>query len=193
MGSKEASKSKEELQENSSTAFVNCLYLQSRIKFSASRHSRNKAIAEKQTSKFKASQSVGFAAAVSPRRHSTPLHTLQTCKQSTQVTVQYLHTLYSSANRPIRLVGRVLFRVAYQVWKNEVCKSKISVLGLKSITIIDLNLVPFAIPLQLKTGPVERRSLGVLVGEVVSDPCTCLLYTSPSPRDATLSRMPSSA
>ena len=24
-------------------------------------------------------------------------------------------------------------------------------------------------------------------------PCTCLLYTSPSPRDATLSRMPSSA
>ena len=65
-----------------------------------------------------------------------------------------------------------LFRVAYRVWKNEVCKSKISVLGLKSITIIDLNLVPFAIPLQLKTGPVERRSLGVLVGEVVSDLCT---------------------
>ena len=108
MGSNEASKSKEELQENSSTAFVNCLYLQSRIKFSASRHSRNKAIAEKQTSKFKASQSVGFAAAVSPHAHNTPLHTLQTCKQSTQVTVQYLHTLYSSANRPIRLVGRVL-------------------------------------------------------------------------------------
>ena len=25
------------------------------------------------------------------------------------------------------------------------------------------------------------------------DHCTCLLYTSPSPRDATLSRMPSSA
>ena len=60
-----------------------------------------------------------------------------------------------------------VFRVAYQVWKKEVCKSKISVLGLKCITIIDLNLVPFAIPLQLPTGPVERRSLGVLVGEVV--------------------------
>ena len=27
----------------------------------------------------------------------------------------------------------------------------------------------------------------------VHDPYTCLLYTSPSPRDATLSRMPSSA
>ena len=26
-----------------------------------------------------------------------------------------------------------------------------------------------------------------------ASPCTCLLYTSPSPRDATLSRMPSSA
>ena len=29
--------------------------------------------------------------------------------------------------------------------------------------------------------------------EVINDYCTCLLYTSPSPRDATLSRMPSSA
>ena len=56
--------------------------------------------------------------------------------------------------------------------KREVCKSKISVLLKMTITIVDLNLVPFAIPLQLKTGPVERRSLGVLVGEVVSDPCT---------------------
>ena len=28
---------------------------------------------------------------------------------------------------------------------------------------------------------------------VVSDPKTCLLYTSPSPRDGLLSRMPSSA
>ena len=27
----------------------------------------------------------------------------------------------------------------------------------------------------------------------LADQCTCLLYTSPSPRDATLSRMPSSA
>ena len=51
--------------------------------------------------------------------------------------------------------------------KREVCKSKISVLLKMTITIVDLNLVPFAIPLQLKTGPVERRSLGVLVGEVV--------------------------
>ena len=35
-----------------------------------------------------------------------------------------------------------------------------------------------------------------IIGEVLSetdDTITCLLYTSPSPRDATLSRMPSSA
>ena len=30
-------------------------------------------------------------------------------------------------------------------------------------------------------------------GEYVPGPCTCLLYTSPSPRDRSLSRMPSSA
>ena len=30
-------------------------------------------------------------------------------------------------------------------------------------------------------------------GVIVSDEMICLLYTSPSPRDATLSRMPSSA
>ena len=32
-----------------------------------------------------------------------------------------------------------------------------------------------------------------LIGTVVTGIITCLLYTSPSPRDATLSRMPSSA
>jgi len=49
-----------------------------------------------------------------------------------------------------------------------------------TITIIDLDIVPFAIPLQLKVGPVERRNLGVLVGDVVADLCTreflCKLY-----------------
>ena len=33
----------------------------------------------------------------------------------------------------------------------------------------------------------------LLVGALDHDPTSCLLYTSPSPRDATLSRMPSSA
>ena len=34
---------------------------------------------------------------------------------------------------------------------------------------------------------------GVVLTVLVGEGCTCLLYTSPSPRDATLSRMPSSA
>ena len=32
-----------------------------------------------------------------------------------------------------------------------------------------------------------------VIDEIISEPIGCLLYTSPSPRDATLSRMPSSA
>ena len=35
--------------------------------------------------------------------------------------------------------------------------------------------------------------LGCTVGGIHGTDMTCLLYTSPSPRDATLSRMPSSA
>ena len=60
-----------------------------------------------------------------------------------------------------------LFWVAYQVWKKEVFKSKISVLSLNCITMLDLNLEPFAILLQLATGPVEGRSLGQPFGDVV--------------------------
>ena len=41
--------------------------------------------------------------------------------------------------------------------------------------------------------PVVIGFEGVGVVEGVGDGVTCLLYTSPSPRDATLSRMPSSA
>ena len=40
---------------------------------------------------------------------------------------------------------------------------------------------------------VASNDTDVSVGEVITYTYTCLLYTSPSPRDATLSRMPSSA
>ena len=40
-------------------------------------------------------------------------------------------------------------------------------------------------------GPDQR--LGLLLGTGFLGSLSCLLYTSPSPRDATLSRMPSSA
>ena len=41
----------------------------------------------------------------------------------------------------------------------------------------------------------QNRGLGALerIAFAVDQPVDCLLYTSPSPRDATLSRMPSSA
>ena len=42
-----------------------------------------------------------------------------------------------------------------------------------------------AAQLGLKTAIIDQDKLGGV--------CFCLLYTSPSPRDATLSRMPSSA
>ena len=48
--------------------------------------------------------------------------------------------------------------------------------------------------LQEFDGMVEDlRSRGVQVMVVEDDPTTCLLYTSPSPRDYAASRMPSSA
>ena len=40
---------------------------------------------------------------------------------------------------------------------------------------------------------VVNTGLCMITGEVTSNAQVCLLYTSPSPRDATLSRMPSSA
>ena len=45
----------------------------------------------------------------------------------------------------------------------------------------------------LKFGQFEAKDFGVLFDKTKELPWGCLLYTSPSPRDATLSRMPSSA
>ena len=39
----------------------------------------------------------------------------------------------------------------------------------------------------------EKALIALAVAHAVQCPYCCLLYTSPSPRDATLSRMPSSA
>ena len=40
---------------------------------------------------------------------------------------------------------------------------------------------------------VSKLSHAGIFAMAVDQMCSCLLYTSPSPRDATLSRMPSSA
>ena len=63
-------------------------------------------------------------------------------------------------------------------------------LGLPLVAVVDTNcdpdLVDYVIP-----GNDDAIRSGELMSRVISD--ACLLYTSPSPRDATLSRMPSSA
>ena len=51
--------------------------------------------------------------------------------------------------------------------------------------------LPFTFSLPPVTGILLL--LGVYKGGIYGGSITCLLYTSPSPRDATLSRMPSSA
>ena len=43
------------------------------------------------------------------------------------------------------------------------------------------------------SSPVDCANIPVVANITITDNCDCLLYTSPSPRDATLSRMPSSA
>ena len=56
----------------------------------------------------------------------------------------------------------------------------------KRLGVASVCVKPYAIPLAVE----ELKGSDVAVGTVIG---FCLLYTSPSPRDATLSRMPSSA
>ena len=76
--------------------------------------------------------------------------------------------------------------------------------GVEALSVLDFNLLIEKIKTEIKTRPVTglRQALHfVLPGESCSFagklpkviPAACLLYTSPSPRDRTRSRMPSSA
>ena len=61
-------------------------------------------------------------------------------------------------------------------------------------------IVPGLIMLTVLTQSISNASFGIYfpkfmgtINEILSAPLSCLLYTSPSPRDGLLSRMPSSA
>ena len=47
--------------------------------------------------------------------------------------------------------------------------------------------------LQMARNPMAASLLQLAALQMARNPMTCLLYTSPSPRDGLLSRMPSSA
>ena len=92
-----------------------------------------------------------------------PMYRFRTDGRSSHCSLDHFPWVSLSLRSP----AGAMFWVAYQVWKKERSASPKYLYCLKCITIVDLNLEPFAILLQLATGPVERRSLGVLVGEVV--------------------------
>ena len=56
---------------------------------------------------------------------------------------------------------------------------------------IDVEIIPWKIPLKLANSLQGIVSINMI--HVARWSCTCLLYTSPSPRDRQKSRMPSSA
>ena len=57
---------------------------------------------------------------------------------------------------------------------------------------ISLLIIVFGLPLMIKSDGTAKGMVQLVLTYTLGA-TTCLLYTSPSPRDATLSRMPSSA
>ena len=65
-------------------------------------------------------------------------------------------------------------------------------IAILSFSILSVNWLTLTGTTEFTSGKPERSELIVEI-EVDSDTTTCLLYTSPSPRDLSTSRMPSSA
>ena len=68
--------------------------------------------------------------------------------------------------------------------------------------VLDTSGTECPIPVLKARKLAQELKNGIIIKVIATDPlatadfehyCNCLLYTSPSPRDATLSRMPSSA
>ena len=64
---------------------------------------------------------------------------------------------------------------------------EIAIVASRDTKAVDMLVIPVLVEFKLMEIDDEFRWLGILLLK------PCLLYTSPSPRDATLSRMPSSA
>ena len=62
-----------------------------------------------------------------------------------------------------------------------------------SLAKIDVSTGEFIVQEGIDTNNLRQELIKLKAAEVISEKNSCLLYTSPSPRDATLSRMPSSA
>ena len=67
------------------------------------------------------------------------------------------------------------------------------ILSLLVIEILGFMAVMFVAFSQVYTVGNETKQMSSITIPLIESVNTCLLYTSPSPRDATLSRMPSSA
>ena len=65
--------------------------------------------------------------------------------------------------------------------------------GVAMVCNLACTLVALALVMATREGEIIRYALGDWTAPTGIEYYICLLYTSPSPRDATLSRMPSSA
>ena len=91
------------------------------------------------------------------------------------------------------LCGKTCLPNLYEVMKNSECviandSGSVHIAGMSCKKVISLH-GPTCFE---ETGPYGN-SMNQIIEANLKMPCSCLLYTSPSPRDATLSRMPSSA
>ena len=65
--------------------------------------------------------------------------------------------------------------------------------NLENAIISSLKLSSFRFTVEFNFEGLKFNKIGITIYKILANYYNCLLYTSPSPRDATLSRMPSSA